>query len=751
MGLRSALCCALLIILLQHVSANASTKLYIAYMGEKKHDDPSMVVASHHDVLTSVLGSKDEALKSILYSYKHGFSGFAAMLTEPQAKTIASLPGVVSVKANARYRLGTTRSWNFLGLDYHSYQSSTSSDLLQKAKFGEDVIVGVVDSGIWPESRSFDDSGYGPVPARWKGVCQPGEAFNATNCNRKIIGARWYTGSLDAAALEDGNYLSARDVSGHGTHVASTIAGGEVRNASFARLAAGTARGGAPRARLAVYKACWTTPGGGTCDDAALLAAVDDAIGDGVDVLSLSLGGPEPDETPGTLHAVARGIPVVFIAGNDGPAAHTVQNAVPWVLTVAASTIDRSFPTVITLGNKKSLVGQSLYFNASANGSDFQTLIDALDCGEHVLASVNVTGKVALCSATWEASSALPPRGFDGAVPRLTKAGARGMIFAQHNSDLPEAPDDDCGGVMPCVAVDFDIAQQIVSYAGSARNPVVKISRTVSVVGNEVLSPKVAAFSSRGPSPMFPGILKPDVAAPGVGILAAAGDSYKIKSGTSMACPHVSAVVALLKSVHPHWSPAMIKSAIVTTASITDRFGMPIQAEGSSRKMSDPFDYGGGHINPTRVADPGLVYDIDAREYTKFFNCTLRSGQQADDDCDSYTGELYQLNLPSISVPDLKDSVTVRRTVTNVGPEDAAYRAVFEAPAGVDVSVEPPIIRFVSGGSKTAAFQVTFKARQRVQGGYTFGSLTWTDDSTHSVRIPVAVRTVIDDFIADTS
>ncbi|CAO2038008.1 unnamed protein product [Urochloa humidicola] len=190
MDFRSALCCALLLlvpVVMLPISADAPSKLYIVYMGDKKHDDPSVVTASHHDVLTSVLGSKDEAQKSIVYSYKHGFSGFAAMLTDSQARAIASLPGVISVKANTHYQTHTTRSWDFLGL---GNDQSSSSDLLKKAKYGEDIIVGVVDTGIWPESRSFEDSGYGPLPARWKGTCQAGAAFNATSCNGKIIGAR---------------------------------------------------------------------------------------------------------------------------------------------------------------------------------------------------------------------------------------------------------------------------------------------------------------------------------------------------------------------------------------------------------------------------------------------------------------------------------------------------------------------------------------------------------------------------------
>ncbi|OEL17889.1 Subtilisin-like protease SBT3.13 [Dichanthelium oligosanthes] len=174
---------------------------------------------------------------------------------------------------------------------------------------------------------------------------------------------------------------------------------------------------------------------------------------------------------------------------------------------------------------------------------------------------------------------------------------------------------------------------------------------------------------------------------------------------------------------------------------------MPIQAEGLPRKLADPFDMGGGHIDPDRAVDPGLVYDMDPIEYTKFFRCTL----DAKDDCDSYMGWLYQLNLPSIAVPDLEGSVTVSRTVTNVGPAAATYRVAVEAPAGVDVSVEPEVMTFTTDGSKNATFKVTFTARRMVQGVYTFGSLAWSDGGVHSVRIPVAVRPVIEDFVADVS
>ncbi|KAF7035688.1 hypothetical protein CFC21_046511 [Triticum aestivum] len=672
--------CALLLVTLLPLSANASSKLYIVYMGEKKHEDPSVVTATHHDILTSVHGSEDESLKSIVYSYKHEFSGFAAMLTETQARTLAS---------------------------------------------------------IWPESRSFDDNGYSFVPARWKGICQTETAFNATSCNRKIIGAWWYSEGIDAMDLK-GEYMSPRDFNGHGTHVASTIAGGEVQGVSYGGLATGTARGGAPRARLAIYKVLW---GPNTAaSDTDILAAIDDAIQDGVDVLSLSLGRGARHEFPGTLHAVLRGISVVFSAGNDGPAPQTVTNVMPWVTTVAASTMDRAFPTLISLGNKEKLVGQSLYYNSTLNSDDFKELVHAGSCTAEWLASNNVTGKIVLCYAPRLAPSVLPRVELSLTINRTVGAGAKGLIFAQYTTNLLLI----CKGGMPCIVVDYEIAQRIESYLAITESPIVKVSPGMTVVGDGVLSPRVASFSSRGPSPLFPGILKPDITAPGVGILAAVRGFYALMDGTSMACPHVSAVTALLKSVHPDWSPAMIKFAIVTTASVTDQFGVPIEAESVPRKVADPFDFGGGHMDPDRAANPGLVYDVDAREYNKFFNCTLGSSHG----CESYQ---LNLNLPSIAIPDLKDHVTVQRTVTNVGAVRTTYHAVLEAPARVVMSVEPSVITFVKGSSTSMTFRVSFTTKRRVQGGFTFGSLTWSDGNTHSVRIPVAVRTVIQDFVADTS
>uniref|UniRef100_A0A0D9V6P2 Peptidase S8/S53 domain-containing protein n=1 Tax=Leersia perrieri TaxID=77586 RepID=A0A0D9V6P2_9ORYZ len=641
----------------------------------RTHAHPDDVVASHHDTLSSVLGSKEESLSSIIYNYKHGFSGFAAMLTEEQAEQLAELPEVISVQRSRRYKTTTTRSWDFLGLDYQN-----PSELLRRSKYGEDIIIGIVDTGIWPESRSFSDQDYGPVPARWKGVCQVGEGWGSNNCSRKIIGARFYHAGVDEEDLRI-DYLSPRDVNGHGTHTASTAAGSVVEAVSFHGLAAGTARGGAPRARIAVYKSVWGRARAGAGNSATVLAAIDDAIHDGVDVLSLSLGTLE--NSFGALHAVQKGITVLYAAANFGPAPQLVRNTAPWVITVAASKIDRSFPTVITLGDKRQIVGQSMYYEGNnSSGSSFRLLVDGGLCTKDYLNGTDVKGKIVLCISLEISPLVL----FQVALKTVLSAGASGLIFAQYTTDLLGITTA-CNGTA-CVLVDVDTANLISSYIRDASSPVAKIEPTRTITGERVLAPKVAAFSSRGPSIDYPDIIKPDIAAPGSNILAAMKDQYQLGTGTSMATPHVAGIVALLKALHPDWSPAAVKSAIITTASVTDKRGIPILAEGMPRKIADPFDYGGGNIDPNSAADPGLIYDIDP-----------------------------------------------------------IYHAETQSPPGVKMVVEPSVLVF-DVANKIHTFKVSFSPLWKLQGDYTFGSLTWHNDKK-SVRIPIAVRITIQDFYAD--
>ncbi|GLJ43703.1 hypothetical protein SUGI_0909970 [Cryptomeria japonica] len=293
-------------------------------------------------MLKSVHGSDEEAKISLRHSYGKSFRGFAAMLSQSHAQKLSDMHGVVSVFESKKLHLLTTRSWDFIGFPasaqtYHlDYQS--------------DIIIGVLDTGIWPESESFSDAGLGPVSPKWRGGCNTTSGFPA--CNRKLVGAKFYRSS--SKRPDPTEYISPRDGNGHGTHTSSTAAGNFIKNASLYGLAPGESRGGVPGARVAAYKICWDYG----CEDADLLAAFDDAIYDGVDIISLSVG---PDKVLpyfqdsiaiGAFHAMKRGILVSNSAGNSGPGIPSVINNSPWSLTVAASTIDRKMETQILLGNK---------------------------------------------------------------------------------------------------------------------------------------------------------------------------------------------------------------------------------------------------------------------------------------------------------------------------------------------------------------------------------------------------------------
>ncbi|KAA8536048.1 hypothetical protein F0562_028526 [Nyssa sinensis] len=604
-----------LLLVFQHycsVLATVSSNVHIVYMGDSRHDQPQLVEDTHHEILSNILGSKEAAMESILYSYRHGFSGFAAVLTRSQAELIADFPGVVRVVPNRILSLHTTRSWDFLKVKPY-----VVNGILSKGQSGVGSIIGVMDTGIWPESESFNDVGMGEVLSRWKGICQEGEEFNRSNCNRKIIGARWYIkgyeaefGKLDTS---DGvEFLSPRDASGHGTHTSSTATGALVENASFMGLAPGLARGGAPSAWLAIYKVCWSTGG---CSSADLLAAFDDAIFDGVDVLSVSLGS-SPPLSPyiedvlaiGSFHAVAKGISVVCSAGNSGPYPETGTIKLLWVkLCIQERMFTISIPIVY---------GEDI---ASADADEDS----ARSCDAGSLNDTLARGNVVLCFQSRSQRSAAT------AARTVLDAQGVGVIFAQiPTKDVILSSD------VPCIQVDYAMGTYLLTYMETS-NPVVKFSLTKTAVGQQI-SPEVAFFSSRGPSSLSPTVLKPDIAAPGVNILASWSPAspflpigstqnqlnFKLDSGTSMACPHISGIVALLKAIHPTWSPAAIRSALVTTASVKDEYGLSAVAEGAPHKQADSFDYGGGHVDPNRTIYPGLIFDMKITDYVHFL-CSM--------------------------------------------------------------------------------------------------------------------------------
>ncbi|XP_024517059.1 CO(2)-response secreted protease [Selaginella moellendorffii] len=637
---------------------------------------------------------------SLVHSYKHGFNGFSAFLTEAEADSIAKLPGVVKVFRSKKLSLHTTRSWDFLD----SFSGGPHIQL--NSSSGSDVIVGVLDTGVWPESKSFDDAGMGPVPKRWKGVCDNSKITNHSHtihCNKKIVGARSY-GHSDVGS----RYQNARDEEGHGTHTASTIAGSLVKDATFlTTLGKGVARGGHPSARLAIYRVC--TP---ECEGDNILAAFDDAIHDGVDILSLSLGlgttGYDGDSISiGAFHAMQKGIFVSCSAGNGGPGFQTIENSAPWILTVGASTIDRKFSVDITLGNSK---------------------------------TIQVKGKIVLCKYSPGVASSL-------VIQRhLKELGASGVILGIENTTEAVSFLDLAGAAVTGSALD-----EINAYLKNSRNTTATISPAHTII-QTTPAPIIADFSSRGPDITNDGILKPDLVAPGVDILAAWSPEqpinyygkpmytdFNIISGTSMACPHASAAAAFVKSRHPSWSPAAIKSALMTTARFLDNTKSPIKDHNGEE--ASPFVMGAGQIDPVAALSPGLVYDISPDEYTKFL-CTMNYTR---DQLELMTGKnlscapldsYLDLNYPSIAVPIAQfggpnsTKAVVNRKVTNVGAGKSVYNISVEAPAGVTVAVFPPQLRFKSV-FQVLSFQIQFtvdssKFPQTVLWGY--GTLTWKSE-----------------------
>ncbi|XP_030450332.1 subtilisin-like protease SBT1.6 [Syzygium oleosum] len=708
----------------------------------------------------------------ILHTYDTVFHGFSATLTGPQASALLRHPNVLAAFEDHRRRLHTTRSPQFLGL-------RNQRGLWSESDYGSDIIVGVFDTGITPERRSFSDRNLGPVPKRWKGVCEAGVGFSSRSCNRKIVGARFFAKGSEAAGRSAGpaiginetvEFRSPRDADGHGTHTASTAAGRYTFQASMAGYAPGIAKGVAPKARIASYKVCWKDSG---CFDSDILAAFDAAVKDGVDVISISIGGGDGVSPPyyldpiaiGSYGAVAHGVFVSASAGNDGPNGMSVTNLAPWLTSVGAGTIDRNFPADVTLGNRVKLSGVSLYSGPPLGGKMYPLVypgksgvLSASLCMENSLDPNLVKGKIVICD---RGSTARVAKGLV-----VQKAGGVGMILANGMSNGEGLVGD--AHVIPTAALGATEGDAVKSYISSTANPIATIDFRGTLIGIKP-APVVASFSGRGPNGLNPEILKPDLIAPGVNILAAWTDAvgptglasdkrkteFNILSGTSMACPHVSGAAALLKSAHPDWSPAVIRSAMMTTANLVDNRNQLISDE-STGKPASPYDFGAGHLHLDLAMDPGLVYDITNDDYVSFLcsigysNKVIQVITRSPANCPAKKPLPENLNYPSISALFLTSSTGVQsktfiRTVTNVGQPNAVYRVRVESvPKGVTISVKPAKLVFTEAVKKQS-YVVTVSADTRNlelgNSGAAFGSLAWSDGK-HVVRSPIAVTEI---------
>ncbi|KAK4262369.1 hypothetical protein QN277_027938 [Acacia crassicarpa] len=697
---------------------------------------------------------------TILYIYDTAIHGFSTRLTPNEARSLESLNGILAMSPEKRYELHTTRSPEFLGID-------KIVNLLPESKLDGEVIIGFIDSGVWPESKSFDDTGFGPIPGGWKGQCETGTNFTTLNCNKKLIGARYFAKGYEANIGPINETLeckSPRDDNGHGTHTATTAAGSTVKNASLFGYASGTARGMMIHARIAAYKVLWLQGGYGS----DVLAAMEKAIDDNVDVLSLSLGAQGGSDdyyndiiAIGTFAAMEKGILISCSAGNAGqdPYGYGLLNVAPWITTVGAGTLDRDFPAYVSLGNGNNHSGVSLYGGNDMPDSPLPfvyagNVSNATDgtgnlCWDDTLIPDKVAGKIVLCDRE---DYPQVDKGY-----AVKKVGGLGMVLANtkgYGEELLVAE----AHLLPAIAVGEKAGDAIKTYIVSDKNPTVKIISEGTKLGIQP-SPVVAMFSSRGPNKITPQILKPDLIAPGVNILAgwskSAGPTeltvddrrvdFNIISGTSMSCPHVSGLAALIKVAHPDWSPAMIRSALMTTAYTTYKNGDKL-IDSDTGKPSTPFDHGAGHVDPVPALNPGLVYDLAVDDYLDFLCALNYTDKQIKTvvgrkfHCDaSKQYSVNDLNYPSFAVVFKSGTNVVKhtRTLMNVGAAGTYYVSVTLDVSSVQILVEPKVLSFKENEKKS--YTLTFTASGSPPESHNaFGRLTWSDGK-HDVASPIAL------------
>ncbi|KAG9160323.1 hypothetical protein Leryth_022655 [Lithospermum erythrorhizon] len=740
----------LVILGLCHVALASEKKTYIVHMVQ------SSMPASfehHNEWFESSLRSVSSSAE-MLYTYSNALHGFSTRLSDEEVDELMNKPGVLGVFQEMRYELHTTRTPSFLGLD-------RAAEFFPESNTISEVIVGVLDTGVWPESKSFDDTGMGPIPVSWKGECETGTNFTAADCNRKLIGARFFAKGYEATlgpVDESRESRSPRDDDGHGTHTSSTAAGSVVSGASLLGYAPGSARGMAPRARVAVYKVCWQ----GGCFSSDILAALEKAITDGVHVLSLSLGGGMSDYyrdsvAIGAFAAMEKGILVSCSAGNAGPSSYSLSNVAPWITTVGAGTLDRDFPASASLGNGKNISGVSLFRGEGlpnqlipfVYAGNVSNITNGNLCTMGSLIPEKVKGKVVLCD-----------RGINARVQKgsvVKEAGGIGMVLANTASNGEELVAD--AHLLPATAVGEKSGDLIRKYILSDNDPKVTIFFEGTKVGIEP-SPVVAAFSSRGPNSITPEILKPDLIAPGVNILAGWTGSegptglpedsrrvgFNIISGTSMSCPHVSGLAALLKGAHPDWSPAAIRSALMTSAYTVYKNGGQLQ-DIATGKPSTAFDHGAGHVNPVAALDPGLVYDLNVDNYLDFLCALNYSSPQISGlarrnfTCDpKKTYSVNDLNYPSFAVNlegQTGSSVKYTRTLTNVGSAGSYKVSIMVPSETVKITVEPELLSFSESNEKKS-YSVTFTTTSKAISQNVFGRIEWLDGK-HVVGSPVAI------------
>ncbi|KAM0944982.1 putative tripeptidyl-peptidase II [Dioscorea sansibarensis] len=687
----------------------------------------------------------------LLFSYKEAISGFAARLTPEEVRDMEKMDGFLRANPSRQLHLQTTYTPEFLNLSTPFGVWPTTNTF-----YGQGIIIGVLDTGIHMPHPSFDDTGMPPRPAGWNASCY----LQTPPCNGKVIAAQSFDYANSTTPPTDIDQ-------GHGTHVAGIAAGNFVDNAEVLDQALGRAAGMAPRAFISVYKVCWK-PGG--CGSAGILAGIDKAIQDGVHILQMSFGAQPPylpnslvddDVAIATYTAMQKGIFPCTAAGNNGPDLKTLSHAAPWDMVVGATTTDRRIRATVTLGNGKQFHGESAYQPKTVTnkflplvfpGSNGQS--DQLACKNNSLNGINVRNKIVMC--------------YVGDIDNIEKgdvvrnAGGAGMILM--NFDVLGFTTSSEPHHLPVSHVSDKDAIRIRDYFATNATPTAKITFGGTIFGVHP-APALAYFSSRGPAKYNGNIVKPDVTAPGVNILSAwpvevglfpsglKTKTFNFLSGTSMATPHVSGIVALIMSKLKNdnkrrWSTSEIQSALITTANTFDLDGKPIFDEATLNNSANILQRGAGQVNPTNAMDPGLVYNIEPDDYVAYL-CGIFSNNSRrvqiftknnTQNCTrSISGE--QLNYPSIGVRmgSRTARTTISRTATNVGDAREIYNAKIIEPPFVKISLAQYRLSFTRL-EQQIKYSITFTMNGTHPGSGVIGQgeLSWVS-SKHTVTSPIYI------------
>lgn len=725
----------------------ASTAAATRAPGDEQFDAQGAGVASYtrrlrasHDALGRDLGFDVER------HYTISANGFVADLTARQATELATDRRVLTVEKDSLVYADTWNTPDFLGL---TGKRGVWKQVGGQARAGDGVVVGVIDSGIWPESRSFRGSPLTATPqGRWgvkitgsvtsmrksdgrlfRGRCQTGEEFDLTDCNSKLISARSYVEGYGAARTVAADYLSPRDGNGHGSHTASTAAGQPVTGVATEGVAFGDISGVAPGAKIAVYKALWETPDGrasGATSD--LVAAIEQAVTDGVDVLNYSISGPRETTIEAAElafeGAAEAGVFVAASAGNEGPGASTVAHNSPWVTTVAAST-HTSFENTVVLGDGTKVAGASIsrtalpstpLRDAAEVGNGSATANDTALCAPGSLDPAKVAGAIVVCQ-----------RGVYDRVAKsaeVHRAGGVGVVLA----NISEGSLDADFHEVPTIHVSDVDAPKVYGYLDAAGSAATASFVLGNQTGKVTPVPQIAGFSSRGPAASDDSdLLKPDISAPGVSVLAAVappsnhGRDYDLYSGTSMSAPHVAGLAALVQGVHPRWSPMRIKSAMMTTA--TDL------KDADGGRSTDLFAQGAGHVDPRAFLDPGLFVLSDAQQWNGYI-----TGRGLDTGVPAI--EPNAVNVPSLAEGHVMSAATLSRTFT--AARAGTWKVRVEVPGFASTASRSTVVARRAGAETTVGF--TFRRTTAPLSQWAFGHVTLTGPTT--VRLPVALRPV---------